>query len=823
MEHRTIGSCVAVLLMSVALLVVGVHTARAGTDSEASADGQSASSTVSESQLQTIIVTAQKRTESIKDVPASISVVSDEELTRAHIEDFEDISRAVPGLSIEAGPAPGLENINIRGVSSDSGNATVGIYLDEIPLTIKNVWDASNNGTISPLLFDMDRVEVLRGPQGTLYGASSMGGTVRFITKQAVLDQVEASASTELSGTERGGFNHEETMVVNVPVVSNVFALRLSGEFADNSGYINHYQPTPNGYVNGSSPAAGLLTLNTNDTTGIVAARGVNDDTEEGFRLTGKYVNGESLVIVPSWTVQRTIIGDDDVFYPSIGLYDQDKRVAEPGNDFLSIGGLTLTDRIGAVELTWVTSYFERDVRRITDGTYYNSNVLAQTLVSYNPPDSPLNDPTLAIIGFLPSPVQLRTETRQFSEEVRLQSQQASLFGLPTNWVVGLYYAGQRNTHSDDEWITGLNSAFENIYGYNIYYSPVGGSSLPGVAYPDDSIYHEHLHETDSQIAPFADVEINLTSKLKGSLGVRYAASRESFGFVSSGYYGFGIPSPYASASKTSATTPRVSLDYAVTNSTNLYATVAKGFRLGGPTGPDTANVPGGDCDQDYANFHISGAPLTYGPDSLWSYEVGTKGQYFDNHLSVSAAGYYIDWRDIQQNVTLPICGEAFIANAGDAKIYGSELEITAVPSPGLQVGVAAGTTHGYLTSTLYPGVFSVGENLLNVPAFTVTSSLDYETHLTKLLAGFVRLDVPWIGRSHAYYDSAPVIAHWDPAYTLVNASIGVDRGKFHIELYAKNLLDSRKIIQYPSVDTVQEGYAPRPLTVGIMASFSYK
>jgi outer membrane receptor protein involved in Fe transport len=156
-------------------------------------------------QLEEITVTAQKRTEDIKDIPISVSAISSQQLMEHHVADYDDITRTVPGISFQAGAGPGLDNIEIRGVSSTSGSATVGIYIDEVSVTVKNTFD----GAVQPKLFDLDRIEVLRGPQGTLYGASSMGGTIRFITKQPDLDSFSASVSTDLSDTHHGGFNHD--------------------------------------------------------------------------------------------------------------------------------------------------------------------------------------------------------------------------------------------------------------------------------------------------------------------------------------------------------------------------------------------------------------------------------------------------------------------------------------------------------------------------------------------------------------------------------------------------------------------------------------
>jgi iron complex outermembrane receptor protein len=832
-RHRTVMAGKALAAQLLILLAVGVPPTGKAADGDLSAaepavaQGSAASDDPAApvAQLQTISVTAQKRTEDIKDIPTSVSAIDADQLADHHVANYDDITRAVPGISFQAGAGPGLDNIEIRGVSSSSGSSTVGIYVDEVAITTKNTFD----GAVQPKLFDLERIEVLRGPQGTLYGASSMGGTIRFISRQPDLYALGGSAGTDLSFTRHGGFNNDENAVLNVPVDKGVFALRFGLDVSHESGYIDHLAPTPDGY----GPGGSLLTLNTNDTTGQLARSGVNDQRTTVFRASGKYVGDGDLTIAPALLLQKVESGDSGVFYPSIGLYEQDKRVAEPGKDILVVPSLNINKGLEWADVTSVTSYFRRNFRRTTDGTYYNSNIFASILDSINsgsPPAVPplyppaqlalLNYQSSAVLGFLPSPVYFNTTTDQFAQELRLASKLPTVAGIPVTWVGGVYFSNQRVAHTDDEYMVGLNNAYQQIYGTSISQSPaVGTAAFPGVSYANDYIYYAYSHSDERQIAPFGQLGVELTPRLKGSIGLRFVSARVSYGFVGGGFYGFGLPSPYAADTNYSATTPKFSLEYALSEATNLYANAAKGFRLGGPTGPDPANVPGGPCDQDYANLGIPGAPLSYDSDSLWSYEAGTKGRYFNGRLSVNAAVYAIDWKNIQQSVNLPICGFTFTTNAGDAKSYGTELELRALVTSGLTLSLNAGSTHAYITRTSEPGIFSVGESILNVPDFSATLSADYDVMLNDTTTGFVRADFPWTGKSHAYYNSSTVINHWSPAYGILNLNVGATRKGMQVALYAKNLLNSRKIIQYPSVDSVQEGYTVRPLTVGVTAS----
>jgi outer membrane receptor protein involved in Fe transport len=804
------------------------------------ASGDTAASTEDEAgrtQLQEIIVTSQKRTEDIKDIPFSVSALGGVQLTEHHIADYDDITRALPGISFTAGPGPGLDNIEIRGVSSTSGSATVGIYIDEVSVTVSN---SQYDGAVQPKLFDLDRVEVLRGPQGTLYGASSMGGTIRFITKQPDLTETSASVGTDLSDTHHGGFNNDEYGILNIPVIEGVFALRIGVDLSHQSGYIDHYVPTPTG----AGPGGTILALGTNDSTGVLGQRGVNDIRTQVFRITGKIAAPDQWTITPAFMWQRTAASDTDIFYPDIGLYDQDKRVAEPSTDDLVLPSLTVTKSFGWAELTSVTSYFQRDFRRVTDGTLYNSNIFANDYVvggAYTTPPTPVPTAgqvyaTETQLGFLASPANYDARTEQISQELRLSSKSTSIAGVATTWTAGLYYSDQHRRFLDDEFIPGLQSTYQSIYGYGINsnQSVVGPSyygataAYPGVSFASDLIYYGHTYPIETQIAPFGEFGFEITPALKATVGLRYVSAKSSELVNSGGFYAYGLPATYNDSEKFSATTPKFSLDYAINDNSNLYVTIAKGFRLGGPTGPDPTFQPNGPppatpgtCDSDYISYGLTGAPKEFQSDSLWSYELGSKGHYLDNRLSINAAVYAIDWSNIQQTINLPTCGYLFTTNVGDAKIYGSELELRALLAQGLTLSLNAGTTHAYITSvsTEGAGIVNVGESILGVPAFSVTPSLDFDAPIGDQMSAFARIDYPYTGRSRGYFDSSGLPNLFQPGYGIVNLNVGVTRGKLSVGLYAKNLLNWDHIIQYPSVNSVQEGYTVRPMTVGVTAT----
>jgi outer membrane receptor protein involved in Fe transport len=206
-------------------------------DAQTTAEPAQASGSKSDQGLQEVIVTAQKRSESIKDVPYSISAISGDQLQQQRIEDIEDVTRAIPGVSFQSGSVQGQDNITIRGIGSQTGSAAIGLYLDDVPIVTQNPWQPNTyTGATEPHFFDMSRIEVLRGPQGTLYGASSLGGAIRYISNQPDLNDSSVTLRSDLSHTKHGGTNYDEQAIFNVAVDPGVLAIRFGVDFGQDSG-----------------------------------------------------------------------------------------------------------------------------------------------------------------------------------------------------------------------------------------------------------------------------------------------------------------------------------------------------------------------------------------------------------------------------------------------------------------------------------------------------------------------------------------------------------------------------------------------------------
>ncbi len=776
--------------------------------------GLSAAAEPTSNALDEIVVTAQKRSENVKDIPISISAVSGEDMQRLHIGGYEDLSRNVPSVSFAAGGGgnsigEGELNIQIRGVSSSSGAATTGLYLDETSITVNQNFGV---GAFQPMAVDLKDVEVLRGPQGTLYGASSEGGTIRFIQNQAKLDTVEGYVSTELSDTSNGGLNYMEKAVLNVPVIPGIMALRANIAYGNDSGWIDHY-----------SLAATL------------EKRNVNSVRRQMVRLGATIVPNADLTITANAFLQRTKQEDTPVFeiqdpafaaansfiikppVASDGLYHQHFLVTQPIKDTAFVPSLKLQYDTQFGEFTSVTSWVRRDIDRRDDGTDFDSFYIANYLDTITP-----NPKNLSILGNLPSPSTQPAAFRTISQELRFATKPFDVFGMRTTAVAGLYYSDQEEVDTTIEPNVGYSAAFLSIYGYDINspQSPLSNPADPNF-WKDDVTAFWHSRQLTIQKSGFGQLDIDVLPKLHASLGLRYVIATSS-SLVYSGDHFFNADPTlggvyFTGFQRNIATTPKFSLKYDVTPDVNVYTTVAKGYRLGGydpeppPTGADSV------CQPDYDLLGIKAPANGFGPDYVWSYEVGSKMRFLGNSLSIDTAAYDIQWKNIQQQFILPFCGFPYALNVGNAKSYGVELQLSYKPEsiPGATVGVNGNYAHATITSSNNPSVADVGQHILFVPEYQVTLSGDYRRSFGDNVSALFHADYDITGRSYgSYITSNP--GYINNAYNVLNASISVLVKDLDFNFYAKNLLNDRTLIQTPSLNLQVAGYTVRPLTAGI-------
>jgi iron complex outermembrane recepter protein len=804
-----------------------------------------------ESALDEVVVSANKRQEDIKDVPISITAVTGDDLAAKFIVTYDDISRAVPGVDFNSlAGSEGTTNIVIRGVSSTSGSSTVGLYLDDVSITTKNFF---YDGASAPRLFDVERLEVLRGPQGTLYGDSSEGGTIRFITRQPDLSRLSGELNGDLSQTEHGGTNYFAGGVFNLPIIGDVFAVRGSIGFTSDSGFIDHYSNP------GQSSAATLTQVTPYFD---LLKRGVNDDNVFVARLNGLIKVSDDFTISPSFFYQRYKYGDSDAFYPPgqlssanppgppiPGLWIQDKEVAEPGLDTLILPSLTINYRFSFADLTSVTGLFLRQYARTIDGTYYNSGAFASLIdvpcpspgagvITY-PNGSPNCDTAQqplvdSIIANLPSAVHLSNHYGQFSQELRLSSPAGLGGGL--KWVGGVYFENSWIHDIDFQQIRGISTAFTSIFGVpmeqtyvnTLYGPPQAGTTL---LFPNDIDESDNRFYSEKQYAGFGQIDYDLLPDMHGSLGVRYAVTSENYVSTETGFYQIPNISPYFQSGKFIAFTPKFSLSYDLTKDSNVYASAAKGYRNGGPTGPiPYGGLGGGVCGSNLASYGLNSGPNKFDSDSLWTYEFGSKNRLDSNRLSIDAAVYATDWSHIQQSLYLPTCGYYFTANVGDAKIYGAEFEINYRPITQLTLGLSGDVQHAYISSAANASEASVGSWLIDVPEYTYDASGAYSATLADGRTVVTRVDYSYTGSSYGSYqpldlqNSPPTVNpnYHNPGYGVLTASIGLTSKNVDVTAYAKNLTNDRKIIQQPEVNTVFEAYTVHPRVVGVSVKYRF-
>jgi iron complex outermembrane receptor protein len=777
-----------------------------GTNSQSSSVGSNPSATKESPSigLEEIVVTAQKRAENLRDVPASISALTYDEITAQHIESTDDLTRAVPGISFSpntgngAGVGVGSENLMIRGIGSAVGSATVGMYVDEVPVT-----QLIQAGTFSPKLFDLDRVEVLRGPQGTLYGASSEGGTVRFITKQPNVDDFEGVVSANVSHTQSADFNTDGKAVLNMPLIEHVLAVRAGVEVAQNSGWIDRYAHNP-----------GDLTTASN----TLLRKNVNAERDLVVRLSAKYQPDATLSITPSFMYQKEHQDDSPAYFLNAGLYRQAKSVAEFADDLSRISSLTIEKGLGFADLTSVTSYFSRRFDRGRDGTFFDSDYVVPAFLDTDPrtaAQQPIADLTLAM---LPVTATDNEHATAFNQEIRLASPAGDKDNRRLNWVVGLYFSDNVDTLIHDEQVPGWNSLFQSIYGFSVN-DPVR-SPLANPADPttwQDSFLHSVTRTEAKQYAVFGQLDYEILPKLRASAGLRYQVSNLTYSFNGKGYYDIGIDNVNADHAKDVALTPKFALSYSLTSTANIYVSAAKGYRDAGFNVP----VPQAVCGPNEKQIGLSGnPPSSYAPDQLWSYELGFKALLADNQLSINADVYDIRWSKIQQQIVIPVCAFDYTSNVGAAEAYGSELEVLyRLPFvAGLTLGVNASVEHATITATNANSVAAVGDRLLYTPAWSATFSATYAKPISRGLSLFVRADNYWQGRSYGDFQSNTT-DYINRQYSVLNSSFGITTANgFEVQIFAKNLLDKTTVIREPTIAAVTEAYTLPPRIVGIEA-----
>ncbi|MES2126564.1 MAG: TonB-dependent receptor [Pseudomonadota bacterium] len=761
-----------------------------------SAATQAWGQTMPSDQIEVVKVTAQKRKEDPAKVAMSISAVTGAQLQAEHVNDLTDLTRVVPNISFTAasgngGAGPGTENIEIRGISSTAGAATVGVYLGEMSITVGNVYTM---GTVEPKFFDIERVEVLRGPQATLYGASSMGGTIKFVPSEPDLKERELSTYAEVSNTKGGSINYSANVVANLPLVQDELALRIGAQVQRTGGYINQ--------VNDS---------------GATLARNINKIGDEELRVALKWKASRDLVVTPSLYYQKIDAKDIAAFTLGLPGYQAQKQVREPSVDTLLAPSVTFNLDLGGADLTSSTSYFQRKFDRTQNGSAYNSYSLSTFLTSTD--DGGTAPPGLVSdIAALPSAVYLNNQVRQLAQEFRLASKPYDEKVSAWTWLGGAYFSNQHTNLVENDPIFGVNATFAK-YGL----SAADPGILPGAFagdFPEDNSFLGTFHYRERQGSVFGEANYYFSPAVHATIGARYLKASSTL-FQHNANYLAGAGNTGSASQSSTAFTPKYALNWEIDASNTVYASAAKGFRLGG----SNVYVPPTTCAADLAANGISAAPTTYASDSLWSYEVGSKSRFLGNRVTVNADAFYVNWKNIQQGVYLPTCAYTYNANAGDATSRGVEIEIKAKPVAGLTLTAGGGYVKAELSNDkgLQQGIVGAvaGAQVQGVPKYNAAVSARYNFAVWGDKSAFVMGGMQWVGASHGSLN--PDQTDYErPAYHSVDLSAGLSLERVNLTVFVKNALDDHTVIQHPQVASIVQGYrlAPRQIGLSVASKF---
>lgn len=722
--------------------------------------------------LEEITVTASKSgAAALQDTPATIQAITGSALERIGAVEFADFAVRVPGLQFQD-LGPGDKKYIIRGVNS-SGASTVGVYYDETVITGANSEDGGGrNADIR--LYDLERIEILKGPQGTLYGANSMSGTIRFITNKPVLDEVQGYLEGEVSDTRKGGTNFNLNGMVNFPIIEDKLALRAVGWINDNSGYIDAVRIQ-------SGPV-----------------QDINTDNTEGMRTSLRLQASDALTIDASVTVQQTQSNGSSRFtpagvqsfgsanYPSIpgGDLINTDITQSPWNEDLQIYSLTATYDMENGEITATTNWFNRNINFSFDST--------PILISFDVDDAA-------------NTVQPQ-KRRIWSNEIRY----ASKFDGPLNFVVGGYLQDEASEFD-------VQVIRSNQFGLpNSAFSPLNeDDALVG----SGDTYFGRVSTFDlSQKALFGEVTYDITEQFSALFGVRYfdssytSTDRTTHPFA--GFSDDSVRDTVTQEASSNKTTFKFNLSYKASDDLLVYATASQGFRVGGVNRPsistDVIILP------------------SFGPDTLWNYEVGLKSSFLDNRVNLNVAVYTMRWTDIQIQGRDLSGAFTFQTNAGKASVDGAEIELTALVMEGLEFFAGMSYQKARLTEDA-PNLGDTstqpkkGNSIPNVPKFQLSSSLTYTTELGSGYNGILHADLAYRGSSHSEFNPGHGLRVKLDSYALVNLRGSVEKNDWKVSLFVKNLFDKRARVD--AINGTQDPLAivtARPRTVGLSVKRSF-
>jgi iron complex outermembrane recepter protein len=846
------------------LVSLAVATALAGSLAGIARAGQSAPAPVaSMGQLATIVVTATKRKTLAQNTPISMTVLTAADIGNRGVTDFNTLAQGIPGLAMRTA-GPNQTEYEMRGLNSSGGNTSmVGVYLDEVALSAPAT-EQLGKVVIDPNLYDLERVEVLHGPQGTLYGSSSMGGTVRLIPAAPELGSFDASGETTVSDTGSGGsINFAQNGMVNLPFGSTA-ALRLVGSASSQSGWLNRFVLADGTVETDTCPSTPCYRPSNFYTAPLISdTKGVNSSTNDTVRATLLWQPMDGLKITPTLMWQQ---GNSDApnavdvngsptnpAYPSPAGHYEIYQTDEPQWDRFTLGSLkveySLTPDIG---ITSVTALWSNNSLVSQDGTEENDGSAGLgSITEAFPYDASAGGLGPAGPGPFGPGVEERDYTRQVSEEFRL----ASTGDGPFQWLAGYYYQDLQSEL--DVW------------------------SINPQAGPIADVFTGYLPQTIVQNAAFGNLSWDFPHGLKVSVGARwyhysYVENITEWGdFTSPGFNNLvsGAPTvagnltPFDSTagSGASGTNPRFNLTWQIDRNHMVYATAAKGFRLGGTDQPfigynhaetaascaspssfidlqqcglqtklsSTTTTAGGWYTPvaNFPNANSQGVPQ-FKSDSVWDYEVGSKNELWNNRAMFNLTAYFERWSDPQ--IATNIGGFGFTVNGGDANIYGLEAEFRANLGYGFDFATDWGYTHSrFLTNSAIDGI-PAGYSVPDTPKVTGSASLNFHHSLTDDTAFFGNVTYSYIGSRYdlpygvtVYLNNISQTQINLRSYGITDFRLGVRADKWSAALFVDNATNSRVLLDpLPQIDIVSPQFTRyvvnQPITYGLDVTYNF-
>lgn len=806
------------LLSSAAIGIAAPSYAQTGQDEAAQA-----ATPPEDAQGGEIVVTATKRASRIQEVPFSINAQTEKDIQRANASTIEDISRNIASLTVE-NLGPGQSQVAIRGVAAGQiardqpgVKEQVGVYLDESVISLSLF-------TPDIDLYDLNRVETLRGPQGTLFGSGSVGGTIRYITNQPKLDRTEGSVEANVNTVDESDVGYHLKGAINVPLGSTA-ALRVVGYGTRYAGFIDAVGPAAGKNVNDGYRAGGRVALLWEPVQGLkITPRIVHQKIKSnGFNREDVY----------------NVLGNEDTT-PQFNLGDREQYLAtrEKFTDKVTIADLTGSYDFGPVELTSITSHTNRDIyvgRDATELTGYYSDV------AFGFPNAASN---------IPSNLVDTTKLKLWTQEVRFTSTGSG----PFQWVFGGFYSDGQRDYTQTLPTPGIDVYINALLAQGCIDDPTDCLS-PGVppttvnlanGFALDSPYNAAYSLKSKQTALFGEASYRF-GQLKITAGGRWYDFKETRKFSNGGIFAPGVNQ--TDKVKSNGFSPRAILSWEPDRTLNTYFQVAKGFRLGGVNDP--LNTPL--CDKGVPNgpdFQTFGGYQSFTDETLWNYEAGVK--YSKGPITFNGAAFYNDIKDLQVTLTAGTCSSRISFNVPKAHSQGLEAEFSMRPAPGLDLSLNGSLISAKFDSTVstalgvVPGLRK-GNRLPTVPKFQMSANAAYERPIMSNADLLLTASFQHIGNRYTMPDDqegnprtvarpstvngatgneVTIIDFTVPAHSLVNMSAGLQfNSGLSLTAYVNNLFDKNPRV---AIDREANGEARigwlvgQPRTIGLTVRQSF-